>query len=137
MPAHAHPQGVAVAMPIYYSSGSKWKGFLWGCVSGISEPFGALLVGASLCHICTPHLCATILHGGAAHFDWDCISLGSKRLLPPQAMSANLRLIVCTQGYAILRGSDADPIMYALMFGLVAGMMVYISLVELLPTALR
>lgn len=66
--------------------------------------------------------------------------IGAPKVAASLAMSANLsslHLIGCTQGYAILRGADADPIMYALMFGLVAGMMVYISLVELLPTALR
>jgi len=80
---HNIPEGIVVGMPIYYATGSKWKGFMWGCISGLSEPLGALL------------------------------------------------------GYAILRGSDADPLVYALMFGLVAGMMVYISITELIPTALK
>jgi zinc transporter ZupT len=46
-------------------------------------------------------------------------------------------LSVPPQGYAVLRGQDLDPMVYALMFGLVGGMMVYISLTELLPTALK
>ena len=37
---HNIPEGVCVAMPVYYATGSKWKGFLWAFVSGISEPFG-------------------------------------------------------------------------------------------------
>ena len=40
-----HRQGIMVALPIAYSSGSKWKGFLWGSLSGLAEPLGALLVG--------------------------------------------------------------------------------------------
>ncbi len=37
------PEGMVVAMPIYYATGSKWKGFLWSLASGISEPIGGLL----------------------------------------------------------------------------------------------
>ena len=40
-------------------------------------------------------------------------------------------------GYAILRGTDMDPATYGILFALVAGMMVYISFVELLPNALK
>ncbi len=42
-------------------------------------------------------------------------------------------------GFALLAGSGgfSSPLMFALVFGLVAGMMVYISIRELLPTALR
>ena len=39
---HNVPEGVCVAMPVYYATGSKWKGFLWALLSGISEPFGKL-----------------------------------------------------------------------------------------------
>lgn len=34
-----------MALPIAYASGSKWKGFMWATLSGVSEPIGALLVG--------------------------------------------------------------------------------------------
>lgn len=40
---HHIPEGLCVAMPIYYATGSRWKGFLWGSFSGMSEPFGALI----------------------------------------------------------------------------------------------
>lgn len=81
---HNIPEGIVVAMPIYYATGSHWRGFFWSTVSGISEILGAVL------------------------------------------------------GYVILRGSAHDPpLMYAMIFGIVAGMMVYISLQELIPTALQ
>ncbi|KAG2424159.1 hypothetical protein HXX76_014692 [Chlamydomonas incerta] len=80
---HNIPEGIVVAMPIYFATGSKWKGFLWSVVCGLSEPLAGLL------------------------------------------------------GWLILRGQDSDPLMYGIMFALVAGMMVYIAAVELLPTALR
>jgi ZIP family zinc transporter len=80
---HNIPEGLCVAMPLYYSTGSRTQGFLWAFASGLSEPFGGLV------------------------------------------------------GYVILRGSDMHPVAYGIVFAIVAGMMVYISFQELLPTALR
>jgi ZIP family zinc transporter len=40
---HNIPEGVCVAMPIYYATGSKWKGFWWAFLSGVSEPIGGLM----------------------------------------------------------------------------------------------
>lgn len=37
------PEGVAVAMPIYYATGSKPKAFFWASLSGMTELFGAAL----------------------------------------------------------------------------------------------
>lgn len=45
---HNIPEGVCVAMPVYYATGSRWKGFLWAFLSGISEPIGGLLAYAVL-----------------------------------------------------------------------------------------
>ena len=79
---HNIPEGLCVALPIYYATGNRCKAFLWACISGISEPFAALL------------------------------------------------------GWAILANSFSDDL-YAVLFGIVAGMMVVISIKELLPTAHR
>ncbi|KAL7719094.1 Zinc transporter [Entamoeba marina] len=43
--AHNIPEGLAVAAPIYSSTGSRWESFKWALISGICEPFGALVVG--------------------------------------------------------------------------------------------
>merc|ERR1712085_109760 len=40
---HNIPEGLCVALPIYYSTGSRLKGFLWGFGSGLAEPLAALL----------------------------------------------------------------------------------------------
>ena len=37
---HNIPEGVCVAMPVYYATGSRFKGFLWAFLSGVSEPLG-------------------------------------------------------------------------------------------------
>ncbi|KAJ3031623.1 Zinc transporter [Rhizophlyctis rosea] len=84
---HNIPEGICVALPIYYSTHSKTRAFLWGTLSGISEPIGAL-VGYGI-----------------------------------------LRLTGSTNGFS--------KIAYGTMFGMVGGMMVFISLTELLPTAHR
>ena len=79
---HNIPEGVCVAMPVYYATGNKLQAFGWAILSGIAEPFAALL------------------------------------------------------GWAVLANSFSDLI-YGVLFGLVAGMMVIISSRELLPTAHR
>lgn len=79
---HNIPEGLCVALPIYYATGNRWKAFLWGCLSGLSEPVAALL------------------------------------------------------GWAILAKTVTQDV-YAVLFGLVSGMMVIISLKELIPTAHR
>jgi len=82
---HNIPEGLCVALPIYYATGSRWKGFLWGILSGVSEPVGALI------------------------------------------------------GYLVIRatGDDMNQLVYGILFGLVAGMMVMIVVLELLPTAYK
>merc|ERR1712048_560896 len=45
---HNIPEGLCVAMPLYYATGRRWYAFMWGSLSGITEPFGALLVWAVL-----------------------------------------------------------------------------------------
>ncbi|KAL9190930.1 hypothetical protein ACHAXT_000636 [Thalassiosira profunda] len=79
---HNIPEGLCVALPIYYATGNRWKAFMWGCLSGLSEPIAALL------------------------------------------------------GWAVLANAMSDNV-YAILFGLVSGMMVIISMKELIPTAHR
>lgn len=79
---HNIPEGLCVALPIYYATGNRWKAFMWGCLSGLSEPVAALL------------------------------------------------------GWAVLANAMSDYA-YAILFGLVSGMMVIISMKELIPTAHR
>ena len=40
-------------------------------------------------------------------------------------------------GYAVLRAGHMNDLVFGILFGMVAGMMVYISLKELIPTALK
>ena len=88
---HNIPEGICVGIPIWLSTGSKWKGFLWGTASGLSEPLGAIIGWA----------------------------------------------IVGFEADAATGFRDVDPVVYAVMFGLTGGMMMYVSFKELLPMAFR
>ena len=40
---HNIPEGLCVAVPIYYATGNKRQAFLWATLSGVTEPIGALI----------------------------------------------------------------------------------------------
>ena len=40
---HNLPEGISIAVPIYYSTNKKSKAFIYTFISAISEPFGALI----------------------------------------------------------------------------------------------
>ncbi len=40
---HNIPEGISIALPIYYSTRSKKKAFIYTLISGLSEPFGAII----------------------------------------------------------------------------------------------
>jgi len=40
---HNIPEGIAVSVPIYHATGNKRKAFWWSFLSGLAEPFGALI----------------------------------------------------------------------------------------------
>ena len=40
---HNIPEGVSISVPIYYSTGNKFKGLLYTLISGLAEPLGALM----------------------------------------------------------------------------------------------
>ena len=40
---HNIPEGISIAIPIYYSTKSRGRALLYTLISGLSEPFGALL----------------------------------------------------------------------------------------------
>lgn len=77
---HNIPEGVAVSLPIYHATGSRWKGFNYAFASGLAEPVGALA------------------------------------------------------GYLLLSAYLTDTTL-GVIFAIVAGIMVYVSLDELLPAA--
>lgn len=77
---HNIPEGIAVSIPLFYATGNRKKAFVLSFLSGLAEPFGALI------------------------------------------------------GYLLLMPFLNDTV-FGLLFGFVAGIMVFISLDELLPAA--
>jgi zinc transporter, ZIP family len=45
---HNIPEGIAVAAPIYFATGSRWKGIMWCAVSAAAEPFGGFLAWVAI-----------------------------------------------------------------------------------------
>eukprot|EP00438_Fugacium_kawagutii_P011073 Skav233518 [mRNA] locus=scaffold1910:82824:83771:- [translate_table: standard] len=43
---HNIPEGLCIALPVYYSTGSRVKGFLLASLAGLAEPVGALIAWA-------------------------------------------------------------------------------------------
>ena len=79
---HNIPEGISIAMPVYYATNNKKKAIGLTFLSGISEPLGAILA----CLFLKPIINNTIMGG---------------------------------------------------LFAIIAGIMTYISIIELLPEALK
>lgn len=58
---HNIPEGIAVAVPIYHSTESRKKAFWFSFLSGLAEPFGALIAYLFLLQFWTPQLNGLIL----------------------------------------------------------------------------
>ncbi len=40
---HACAEGIVVAVPIFYATGSRWRAVMWALLTGLAEPLGALI----------------------------------------------------------------------------------------------
>jgi zinc transporter, ZIP family len=58
---HNIPEGFCVALPIYCSTKSRWRGILYAFIAGIAEPIGALLAWLFLINISSPQLMGGLL----------------------------------------------------------------------------
>lgn len=58
---HNIPEGIAVAVPLYHATGSRKKAFWYSFLSGLSEPFGALIAYLFLMQFWTPAMSGIIL----------------------------------------------------------------------------
>ena len=51
---HNIPEGIAVAVPLYYGTGSRKKAVFYSFLSGLAEPVGAAIAMIFLFHFLTP-----------------------------------------------------------------------------------
>ncbi len=58
---HNIPEGISIAMPIYFSTKSKFKAFIYTLISGLSEPLGAILAYFFLASIINNFIMSIIL----------------------------------------------------------------------------
>jgi ZIP family zinc transporter len=49
---HNIPEGVAVALPVYFATGSRWRGLQTAVLSGLAEPLAVLLLGGAFPVLC-------------------------------------------------------------------------------------
>jgi hypothetical protein len=62
---HNIPEGMAVASPIYASTGSRWEAMKWCLLSSLCEPAAALLLGLLFSSWLTPAVISTLNAGVA------------------------------------------------------------------------
>lgn len=62
---HNIPEGIAVSMPIYFATGDRKKAFMYSFLSGVVEPFGAVVGYFLLMPYLTPTLMGLLLSGVA------------------------------------------------------------------------
>src|SRR5699024_10400042 len=58
---HNIPEGISIAIPIYFSTKSRFKAFLYTLISGLSEPLGAILAYLFLSNIINNFIMSVIL----------------------------------------------------------------------------
>lgn len=51
---HNIPEGISISIPIYYATKNKFRAFLYTLISGLSEPFGAVIAALFLSQWITP-----------------------------------------------------------------------------------
>ncbi len=51
---HNIPEGISISIPIYYATKNKGRAFLYTLISGLSEPFGAIIATLFLSQWITP-----------------------------------------------------------------------------------
>ncbi|OWZ20956.1 Zinc (Zn2)-Iron (Fe2) Permease [Phytophthora megakarya] len=45
---HNIPEGIAVAAPIYFATGSRWRGIMWCAISACAEPIGGVIAWVAI-----------------------------------------------------------------------------------------
>ena len=75
---HNIPEGISIAVPIYYSTGSKIKAIFYTFLAGLSEPIGAILTGLFLVNYVNDMILGLLF----AFIAGVMIQISSSKLLP-------------------------------------------------------
>ena len=85
---HNIPEGISIAMPIYYSTGSRWQAFKYTFWSGLAEPLGALLAFSVL----QPFINDVVLGASFALVAGIMLYISLEELLPSSRQYGHQRL---------------------------------------------
>ncbi|RLN60163.1 hypothetical protein BBJ28_00012164 [Nothophytophthora sp. Chile5] len=91
---HNIAEGVAVAAPVYFATGSKWKGIMWCVVAAIAEHMGAFIAFAVIGKEAEDYPQA-VLYGIAAGM---MATITMKEIFPTAYMYANGRIHLVSNG---------------------------------------
>lgn len=87
---HNVPEGVGVALPIYFATGSRWKGLQAAVLSGLAEPLAVILLGLFFPNEMNKHVIDCMLAGVGGIMAF----LAFHELLPLAAQHAGKSLAV-------------------------------------------
>jgi ZIP family zinc transporter len=85
---HNIPEGISVALPVYFSTGSRKKAVLYALLSGLAEPVGALIVFFALRSLVNPFLLAALF----ASITGIMIYISVEELIPSSRQYSHERL---------------------------------------------
>ncbi|KAK1930664.1 Zinc transporter ZupT [Phytophthora citrophthora] len=153
---HNIPEGIAVAAPIYFATGSRWRGIMWCVISAVAEPLGGVIawlaIGDGMDHvsegilfglvcgimvcICVKELLPTAFRfaGDKAHLVAMGIFFGMFIMITTFALNIAAGFATVLGGMVIFHKSLvhlANPVSLAVALSISAGVMLFISLVEI------
>lgn len=128
---HNIPEGVAVALPVYFATGSRWKGFNTAAVSGLAEPLAVVVLALLLPDKQLPYAWVEMVSGGAGAFRGCCVrGTGFLQLALQHPSPQPLHTL-----HRITSSLPLPPPIPPQMLAAVGGIMAFISFHELLPLA--
>lgn len=101
---HNIPEGMAVASPIYASTGSKWKAIWWTLVSAAAEPAAAVLFGLLYSSHLTRHI-MSCLNAGVAGI---MIALCMIELIPAACAHVSPKVRIAAADFCVIASARSS-----------------------------
>ena len=96
---HNIPEGISIAIPIYYSTKSKMRAFVYTLLASLSEPFGAILTGLFLVNYVNDNILGLLF----AFIAGIMIQISFCKLLPTgKEYNKKLSLIFLILGFVVM-----------------------------------
>ena len=96
---HNIPEGISIAIPIYYSTKNRWKAIFYTFIASLSEPLGAFLTGLFLINYVNNMVLGLLF----AFIGGVMIQIGSLKLFPTgNGYNKKISLIFFIVGFMIM-----------------------------------